>query len=765
MRLVIALLCMLCLITAAAAQDATNPPQAAEDVRQYLFDAQVALMSGDSAAALRAIDAASQLYQSALTADTPSLGAAFDEARQYAQDGNVPALAAARSQIWTGLLSSSAAVVYRAIEAGDTQTAALWLPLRDFRVSTRFSRPGADATLAVSALANGSITPDEALAAVRADLLDTYQAQLTASLADADEAHANGFALRRAEEAGLAAGYFAILADSYGEQRGEAALAEAQAAFDAMTAAVLDGDDATFANARAQIDSVLTGFRAAPLSDEELARRAGQLVRFLSLVPVEYERGVRNGVITNDIEVQEALTFHAGAAAAFSDLQATLAERDSEATARIEDLFAAALAQIRDVAEPGALRATIDEAGQLLTATLPEEWLQNSAGSDIDVILSVLDQVVVAAAQGEYAQAESARLEAYALLELGVEQRLRGFVPAMAVRIESLFWQGTSEHTGLSVLLASQASPDDIRTTIAELESALSEARLLLDSARSAPAAVAGNAAVIVFREGLEAVLILASLLASLRAAEERRFRRPLVMGALLALVASGVTWWLANNLLTLLLPLGEPLEAIVSLIAIAVLLLITNWFFHQVYWTGWMANFHARKKRLIGGMVAVSIGQAAGLVILGFASVYREGFETVLFLQSLVLEAGIGVVMQGVLLGLAGTALVGALTFALQVRLPYKKMLVVTGVMIGVVLLTMVGHTVHVMQSVGWLSITPIAGVFAPYWLGQWFGLFATWEGIGLQVAAGVFVIGSYFLAEHRSKRRRQLPSGGYRS
>jgi high-affinity iron transporter len=171
------------------------------------------------------------------------------------------------------------------------------------------------------------------------------------------------------------------------------------------------------------------------------------------------------------------------------------------------------------------------------------------------------------------------------------------------------------------------------------------------------------------------------------------------------------------------------------------------------------MATFHARKRRLIGGVVAISIGQAAGLVILGFTSVYREGFETVLFLQSLVLEAGLQVVLQGILLGLLGTAIVGVLTFALQVRLPYKKMLVVTGVMIGVVLLTMVGHTVHVLQSLGWLPVTPLGDVFLPYWMGQWFGLFAT---VLLQVGAAAFVLGSYFLAERQSKRNRERARSG---
>jgi high-affinity iron transporter len=128
-----------------------------------------------------------------------------------------------------------------------------------------------------------------------------------------------------------------------------------------------------------------------------------------------------------------------------------------------------------------------------------------------------------------------------------------------------------------------------------------------------------------------------------------------------------------------------------------------------------------------------------------------------VLFLQSLVLDAGIGIVLQGVALGLIGVAIVGVITFALQVRLPYKKMLAVTGVMIGVVLLTMVGNTVRVMQSVGWLPITPIAGLHIPYWMGQWFGLFATWQRIGLQIVAGAFVIGSYFLAEFQSKAHHE--------
>jgi high-affinity iron transporter len=220
--------------------------------------------------------------------------------------------------------------------------------------------------------------------------------------------------------------------------------------------------------------------------------------------------------------------------------------------------------------------------------------------------------------------------------------------------------------------------------------------------------------------------------------------------------VAWVITWWLANQLLMSMMQLGERLEAIVSLIAIVVLLIITNWFFHKVYWTGWMANFHSKKSRILAGTFSIAISQSLGLAILGFTSIYREGFESVLFLQSLVLEAGMGTVLQGVAIGLVGVAVAGVITFALQMKLPYKKMLVVTGVMIGFVLLVMVGNTVHVLQSVGWLPITPISGLYVPFWVGQWFGVFATWQGVILQIASAVFVIGSYFLAERSNHRKR---------
>jgi high-affinity iron transporter len=270
----------------------------------------------------------------------------------------------------------------------------------------------------------------------------------------------------------------------------------------------------------------------------------------------------------------------------------------------------------------------------------------------------------------------------------------------------------------------------------------------------SAPGAIIANAAIIVFREGLESVVILAALMASMVGAYAH-YRRPMALGAILSLVATAITWYLAQQILSSLTRYGEKLEAVVSLIAIGILLLITNWFFHKTYWKDWMASFHAQKRQLLSR----ETGQFLGLILLGFTSMYREGFETVLFLQALTLEAGTAVVLEGVALGVVAVLFVGLITFRLQARLPYKQMLVWTGVLIGMVLVTMVGKTVHVMQAVSWLPITPIRGLTVPYAAGLWLGLFATWQGILAQVGAAVFVMGSYYLAETiQSQQRKQI-------
>jgi high-affinity iron transporter len=193
--------------------------------------------------------------------------------------------------------------------------------------------------------------------------------------------------------------------------------------------------------------------------------------------------------------------------------------------------------------------------------------------------------------------------------------------------------------------------------------------------------------------------------------------------------------------------------QAGTGLLAVAVLLVVMNWFFHKIYWTGWISAHNRARRRLLG---ETSTGQRAllGLALLGFTAVYREGFEVVLFLQNLRLTAGSGTVLEGVALGLALTVAVGVATFAFQHRLPYRRMLVATGVLLGFVLLVMVGESVQEMQLAGWLSAHQL-GISFPGWVGLWFAAFPTVEGVVAQLLAAALVLGSYFLAEHVRIRR----------
>src|SRR3954464_12303809 len=260
------------------------------------------------------------------------------------------------------------------------------------------------------------------------------------------------------------------------------------------------------------------------------------------------------------------------------------------------------------------------------------------------------------------------------------------------------------------------------------------------------------NAGMIVFREGLEAVLIFAAVTASFRGIHAAK-RRPVTLGAMAAFAAAVLTWFVAQALLSAASSLGPRLEAITGFLAIVVLMVVLNWFVHKIYWSEWIGRHHRRRRTLLA---RAGIGATFGLVALGFTSVYREGFEVVLFLQNLQLQDGSGTVLEGVALGLAATAIVGALTFWLHAHLPYRRMLVLTGVLVGVVLVVMIGGTALSFVELGWLPRheTPFA---VPVWLGAWFEIYPVWETLAAQALAAAFVVGSYYAAEYVKVKRPQ--------
>jgi len=267
--------------------------------------------------------------------------------------------------------------------------------------------------------------------------------------------------------------------------------------------------------------------------------------------------------------------------------------------------------------------------------------------------------------------------------------------------------------------------------------------------------AVIMDTGILVFREGLEAILVLAALTASL-VRTNQGYWKPVSIGAGLSFLASIATWFIVVGIISNINAPELDIQAGTGLLAVVVLLVIMNWFFHKIYWSGWIANHNQRKQNIINSSKPTSV-IFKGLVLIGFTSVYREGFEVVLFLQDLRLKAGSHVVLEGVLIGLFLTAMVAVLTFIVHQKLPYLKMLVLTGIMLGVVLMVMVGESVQEMQQANWIGTTTLK-INMPDWLNTWFAIYPSAESIIAQVFSIVLVIGSYFLAQYLSVWRPRL-------
>jgi len=250
------------------------------------------------------------------------------------------------------------------------------------------------------------------------------------------------------------------------------------------------------------------------------------------------------------------------------------------------------------------------------------------------------------------------------------------------------------------------------------------------DAKNLSPAAVVLSTAVLVFREGLEAILVLAAVTSGL-ARKNSGYVKSVGTGALLASLASVATWFIVVAIISDVNAPELSVQAGTGLLAIVVLLVVMNWFFHKIYWTGWIGHHNNRRRKLMEDANTSASGTFWGLALLGFTAIYREGFEIVLFLQDLRLRAGSAVVFNGLAIGL-----------------------VLTGILLGGVLIVMVGESAQEMQQAGWIATTTV-NLPVPGWMGVWFAIFPNLEGLGSQFLAALLVIGSYFSAEYFRLRK----------
>jgi high-affinity iron transporter len=301
------------------------------------------------------------------------------------------------------------------------------------------------------------------------------------------------------------------------------------------------------------------------------------------------------------------------------------------------------------------------------------------------------------------------------------------------------------------------ASVARIRSDTAVVRAALVDVdRELARKGLAAPAVAFGFSFSILFREGVEAVLLIAILLGSLAAGSASNYKRPLAAGVGAALAATAVLFVLATLVIDIAPLSRELLEAVTALIAVVVLIAVSFWLVARLE--------HRRRMEFMRARVAsaMAAGTTAAFVGLGFTAVFREGFETVLFYQALALfaEGLILWVVLGAVAAAVALAGVGYAILGLGKRLPLRPMLITGAAILLLLSVAFVGNAVRSLQSADYLAATPVDWPRLPVFLAELTGIHPTSQGLIVQAALlAVYVLGAvYVFAWQPTRRRRRM-------
>tara|TARA_B100000749_G_scaffold280077_2_gene274689 strand:- start:40786 stop:42675 length:1890 start_codon:yes stop_codon:yes gene_type:complete len=254
-----------------------------------------------------------------------------------------------------------------------------------------------------------------------------------------------------------------------------------------------------------------------------------------------------------------------------------------------------------------------------------------------------------------------------------------------------------------SLLKNQNSSEASVQAQLKKLKDHLSKAKTVVTKETTSIGTVLMSFG-IVLREALEAGLVLLLLFSVLNRFEGRKLKRYVHAGWMSAIVSGIILYFISEALFTISGRLVESLEAYVSLIAAAVLLYVGIWFHRHSNIEKW--------KLSIKDAVSDSIvnGKTLTLFLIAFASVFREIFETLLFMKIMIfdghstMDISLGALMA---IGLSVTLIFGAIKFSMKLKLdPLFKFS--TGL---ILILSMVifGKAIGAFQKVGALQATQL--------------------------------------------------------
>ncbi|WP_428860118.1 FTR1 family protein [Bifidobacterium dentium] len=270
-----------------------------------------------------------------------------------------------------------------------------------------------------------------------------------------------------------------------------------------------------------------------------------------------------------------------------------------------------------------------------------------------------------------------------------------------------------------------------------------------------------GQAFLILIREGLEALLVVAAVIAYLVKSGNKRFTKFIYLGVLAGLAGSGLIAVLFTFLFGGSGPIQEISEGVCALIAMAMLLWTSNWMLNKSSVEAWNRYIRNKTEAAVASAQSkmeagegVSFGMVVSLAMLSFLAVFREGAETVIFYESIysMSQDSRGMWIGGIAAAVVLLIIFFVLRFT-SVKIPIGPFFLVTSILMAVLVVIFAGGGIHALIEGDLIEGTYLSNVPT----NDWIGLYPYVECLVAQALAAIAVI-TLFVVGFVKKRKLKI-------
>ncbi len=358
----------------------------------------------------------------------------------------------------------------------------------------------------------------------------------------------------------------------------------------------------------------------------------------------------------------------------------------------------------------------------------PKETAERSQGDYLDKAITLLKESNQAYADGNTDEARTLALTAYLEGVEPIEAKLRANSGAFASDLET-------QLATMRSLIEKEAPASEVNASATASIKMVEEAQALIGSKTFSGWLAFLLSSSIILREGLEAFLVILTILGIIRALKLPNAAK-WVHGGWMAAIGSGFLMWLAaGKLFNFSGAQRELMEGIIALFAVGVLLYVGFWMHSKSEAGKWQAYV----KNKIQGLARKE--NMLGLAFLSFLVVFREAFESVLFLSALSLEVGPGQQMAfggGIIFAFAALLIISVLLLKYSKKIPIPKLFKYSAIVISFLAVILVGKGVHALQEAGTLSISMLPVNIKL----DAIGLYPSWESLLAQLGILALVV-----------------------